>query len=124
MNYRDDVLYTKDHIWAKLEDNYYLIGITFFAQELLGDIVYLDIKNGKVFEKSSAIGIIESVKTASDIVAPDKGEIIQINSEIEKQPEKINENPHGSWICKVRFASEKSQIDFLSQEEYLNLIKT
>ena len=76
-----------------------------------------------VFEKNSAIGIIESVKTASDIIAPDKGEIIQINSEIEKQPEKINEDPHGSWICKVQLASGKEQINFLSQVEYLNLIK-
>jgi len=123
MNYKTDVLYTKDHIWAKPVNNFYLIGITFFAQELLGDIVFLDIKNGKVFEKNSAIGIIESVKTASDIIAPDKGEIIRINSEIEKQPEKINEDPHESWICKVQFVPEKEQINFLSQVEYLNLIK-
>ncbi len=124
MNYKDDFLYTKEHIWVKSKEEYYLLGITFFAQDLLGDIVFLDLKNGTKFSKGTSLGSIESVKTASDIIAPADGEIILINPDAEKSPEKINDDPHATWICQIKLSTEINTKDYLSKEQYLNLINT
>ena len=123
MNYIDDLFYTKEHIWIKpYEDNEYLLGITDFAQDLLGDIVYVDIILGSKFNINSSIGSIESVKTASDIIAPDNGEIIIINADIVSNPEKINTNPHEEWLCRISLNNEINKKNYLTKEEYLSLI--
>ena len=93
MTYPDNIIYSKDHIWLKPNGDYYILGITDFAQNLLGDIVYVEINKNSEFKKNQALGSIESVKTASDIIAPENGKIILINPEIESAPEKINEDP-------------------------------
>jgi len=122
MNYKDELLYTKDNIWLKPNNNTFLIGITFFAQELLGDIIYLDLKLDSRFTKGSAIGSIESVKTVSDIVAPADGKIISINPGLSSSPEKINEAPHSNWICEIELVSDLDEKAYLSMNEYLELI--
>ena len=123
MDYINDLFYTKEHIWIKpYKKNEYLLGITNFAQDLLGDIVYVDLVLGNKFSIDSAIGSIESVKTASDIIAPDNGEIIFINVDILKNPEKINTNPHEEWLCRISLDDEINKKNYLTKEEYLSLI--
>ena len=124
MTYPDNIIYSKDHIWLKPNGDSYILGITDFAQDLLGDIVYVEINKNSEFKKNQALGSIESVKTASDIIAPENGKIILINPEIESVPEKINEDPFKIWICHVEFMSKVEVNDFLSKDKYLDLIKT
>ena len=124
MTYPDNIIYSKDHIWLKPNGDYYILGITDFAQDLLGDIVYVEINKNSEFKKNQALGSIESVKTASDIIAPENGKITLINPEIESSPEKINEDPFNIWVCHVEFMSKVEENDFLSKDKYLDLIKT
>jgi len=123
MDYIDGLFYTKEHIWIKpYQENEYFLGITNFAQDLLGDIVYVDLAIGNKFNIGSSIGSIESVKTASDIIAPDNGEIIIINEDIISNPEKINTNPHEEWLCKISLDYKIDKKNYLTKEEYLSLI--
>ena len=124
MIYPDKLIYSKDHVWLEPNGKNFSLGITHFAQDLLGDIVYLEIKVNSEFKKLQALGSIESVKTASDIIAPESGKIILINPDIELSPEKINESPFNNWICQVSFNQKIDESEFLSKDEYINLIKT
>ena len=124
MAYPDNIIYSKDHIWLKPNGDSFILGITDFAQDLLGDIVYVEINKNSDFKKDQALGSIESVKTASDIIAPENGKIVLINPEIETSPEKINEDSFEIWICQVEFINNIQVADFLSKEKYLDLIKT
>ena len=124
MNYIDGLFYTKEHVWIKpFKENEYLLGITNFAQDLLGDIVYVDLALGNKFIINSSIGSIESVKTASDIIAPASGEIILINADIISSPEKINTNPHEVWLCQISLDNAFDKENYLTKEAYLSLIK-
>ena len=124
MTYPDNIIYSKDHIWLKPNGVSFILGITDFAQDLLVDIVYVEIAKNSNFKKDQALGSIESVKTASDIIAPENGKIVLINPEIETSPEKINEDPFEIWICQVELFNGIQAADFLSKEKYLDLIKT
>ena len=123
MTYPDNIIYSKDHIWLKPNGDYFILGITDFAQDLLGDIVYVEINKNSEFKKNQALGSIESVKTASDIIAPENGKIVLINPEIESAPEKVNEDPFKIWICQVELVKNIQETDFLSKDKYLDLIK-
>ena len=123
MTYPDNIIYSKDHIWLKPNGDYFILGITDFAQDLLGDIVYVEINKNSEFKKNQALGSIESVKTASDIIAPENGKIVLINPEIESAPEKVNEDPFKIWICQVELMKNVLATDFLSKDKYLDLIK-
>ena len=123
MAYPDNIIYSKDHIWLKPNGDSFILGITDFAQDLLGDIVYVEINQNSEFKKDQALGSIESVKTASDIIAPENGKIVLINPEIESTPEKINEDPFKIWICQVKLMKNVQETDFLSKDKYLDLIK-
>ena len=124
MEYPDNNIYSKDHIRLKPNGVSFILGITDFAQDLLGDIVYVEIAKNSNFKKDQALGSIESVKTASDIIAPENGKIVLINPEIETAPEKINEDPFKIWICQVELMNNVQKTDFLSKDKYLDLIKT
>ena len=124
MTYPDNIIYSRHHIWLKANGDSYILGITDFAQDLLGDIVYVEINKNSEFKKNQALGSIESVKTASDIIAPENGKIILINPEIGSAPEKINEDPFKIWICHVKFMNDVEETDFLSKNKYLDLIRT
>ena len=124
MNYSDNFFYTKEHVWLKfLSDNKYQIGITNFAQDLLGDIVFIDIKPSEIILENQSMGVIESVKTASDFISPADGKILNINHDLIKMPELINDRPHESWICEILIIETFNKNCFLSKAEYLDQIK-
>src|SRR5919197_6042419 len=100
----DDRRYTSEHEWIKPEGDSYLVGITSFAQDQLGDIVYVELpKVGERVEAGKAFGVIESVKTASDLYAPVSGEVVEVNTELVDQPQTVNEEPYaGGWMIRIR----------------------
>lgn len=105
MNYPSDLKYTKDHEWIKLTDgNTALIGITDFAQGELGDIVYVDVTTiGKSLAAEEVFGTVEAVKTVSDLFLPVAGTVLELNADLEKQPELVNTDPYGKgWMIKLQ----------------------
>jgi glycine cleavage system H protein len=115
-----DRRYTIEHEWIKAEDDHYVIGITAFAQDQLGDIVYVELpKVGDRVQAGNAFGVIESVKTASDLYAPISGEVVEVNSDLVDQPQAVNADPYDTgWMIKLR-AEDSTQIEqLLSAEQY------
>ena len=118
-----ELKYTKDHEWVRIEGNVAYIGVTDFAQDALGDIVYVDIDSlNEQLDKGEVFGTIEAVKTVSDLFLPLSGNIIEFNEDVESNPESINEDAYENWIIKVEF-SDASEVDkLLTSEEYDSLI--
>lgn len=112
--YPEDLRYTKEHEWVKVDGDSGLVGITDHAQKELGDIVYVDLpKVGAAVEKGKSLGSVESVKAVSDIYAPVSGEVLAVNEMLSTAPEKLNEDPHGAaWLVKLKLtaAAEISQL--------------
>ena len=104
MNFPDNLRYTKDHEWIRLEGDEAFIGITDFAQHELGDIVYVEIETkGKLLNAEAVFGTVEAVKTVSDLFMPVAGTITEINSLLESEPEKVNTDPYGDgWMIKMK----------------------
>lgn len=123
MNTPNELKYTKDHEWVKIQGDEATIGITDFAQQELGDIVYVDIDTeGETLDEEEVFGSIEAVKTVSDLFMPVAGEILEFNERLEDEPELINTDPYGEgWIIKVKI-SEDSSHDLLDAEAYKELI--
>jgi glycine cleavage system H protein len=124
MNIPENLKYTKDHEWLKVEDNIATIGITEFAQGELGDIVFVEVDTeGESLDMEEVFGTIEAVKTVSDLFMPITGEVTEFNETLEDEPELINSSPYDKgWIVKVEM-SEMSELDnLLSADEYKNLI--
>ncbi len=120
MNYPETYRYTKEHEWIDLQGDTATIGITFHAQEELGDIVYIDLpKVGANLETGKSFGSVESVKAVSDIYAPVSGEVVEINETLASSPEKLNEDPHGAaWLIKVRVDKGTDLSGLLSAADY------
>ena len=121
-----DRKYTKDHEWAKLDEGLAVVGITDYAQEQLGDIVYVELPQpGDTVELAQSFGIIESVKAASDLFAPIDGEVVAINEELVDRPELVNEDPYeGGWMVKVQ-PDDEAQLDgLMTAEQYSAHLKT
>ncbi len=124
MNVPESLLYTNDHEWIKIEGDTATIGITDFAQEELGDIVYIEIETkGETLNHGDVFGTVEAVKTVSDLFMPLSGEVVEINPELESKPETVNDSPYEKgWLIKISI-SNKSEIDqLLSKMGYLELI--
>ena len=124
MNIPENLKYTKDHEWVKIEGDIATIGITSFAQSELGDIVFVEVDTeGELLEVEEVFGTIEAVKTVSDLFMPINGEVTEFNEELEDTPELINSSPFDDgWIIKSTI-SDYSDLDvLLSSEEYKNLI--
>jgi len=116
--------YTKDHEWVSIEGDVATVGITHFAQKELGDIVYVEVETlDQTLDKDEVFGTVEAVKTVSDLFLPLSGEIIEFNTGLESDPEKVNSDPYGDgWMIKVKI-SDASEIDsLLSSEAYKELI--
>jgi len=120
MNYPDNYRYTKEHEWVALADGIATIGITFHAQNELGDIVYVDLpKPGASVEKGKTFGSVESVKAVSDIYAPVSGEVTEANGTLASNPEKLNEDPHvAAWLIKVRVSNADEYSQLMPASEY------
>jgi len=102
MNFPAELKYTKDHEWIKMEGDIAIIGITDFAQDALGDVVYINLPEvGDEVTAGESFGDVESVKAVSDVMSPVSGTICAINDELEDSPENLNSDPYGSWIIKV-----------------------
>ena len=126
MNIPPDLRYTKNHEWVRSEaDGTVTVGITWHAQDLLGDLVYVGTPQiGKTFDKEQQCGVVESVKTASDIYVPVAGEVVAVNAELESKPEWVNEDPYGAWIFKLRPSNPDEVKDLLAASEYEKLAST
>ncbi|PZG37013.1 glycine cleavage system protein H [Listeria ivanovii] len=120
MSLPKDLLYTEEHEWVKAEDGSYLIGITDFAQDQLGDIVFVELPEvGDTVAKGDSIGSIESVKTVSDFYAPVSGKVVAVNETLEDEPELINSNPYDTgWILKLTEVEVADVDALLSSEDY------
>jgi glycine cleavage system H protein len=115
-----DRRYTTEHEWIKPEGETYVVGITSFAQDQLGDIVYVELPNvGDRIEAGKTFGVIESVKTASDLYAPVTGEVVEVNAELVDQPQTVNDDPYSSgWMIRIK-AEDPGQIErLLTADQY------
>jgi glycine cleavage system H protein len=124
MNIPQELKYTKEHEWVKIDGDIAVVGVTNFAQGELGDIVYVEVETvGETLEREEVFGTVEAVKTVSDLFSPLSGEVIEFNESLEDAPEKVNSDPYGEgWMVKIRM-SDKNQIsDLLSADEYKDLI--
>ncbi len=124
MNIPQDLKYTQDHEWVRVEGDEATVGITDFAQSELGDIVYVEVETeGEILAKEAVFGTVEAVKTVSDLFVPLSGEIIAFNDQLEDTPELVNDDPYGEgWIVKIKLA-EPSEIEgLLSNEGYQAVI--
>jgi glycine cleavage system H protein len=115
-----DRRYTTEHEWIKAEGDQFVVGITAFAQDQLGDIVYVELpKVGDRVEAGKAFGVIESVKTASDLYAPVTGEVVEVNGELVDQPQSVNDDPYErGWMIKIRAADTGEVEKLLTAEQY------
>lgn len=124
MNIPEELKYTKDHEWVKVDGENVTIGITDFAQKELGDIVYVDVDTlDEELDIEEVFGSIEAVKTVSDLFMPISGEVIELNENLEDEPEMVNEDPYGKgWIIKIKI-TDNSQLDnLLDASAYKKLI--
>lgn len=124
MNVPDNLKYTKDHEWVRLEGEFAYVGITDFAQSELGDIVFIEIETeGETFDKDEVFGSIEAVKTVSDLFMPLGGEIIEVNPELDSSPDLVNKDPFGKgWMIKLKVADSAEVDELLSPEVYTKLL--
>ena len=124
MNFPQELKYTKDHEWVRVNGDTAVIGITDFAQGELGDIVYVDIDTiGETVEKEKVFGTVEAVKTVSDLFMPVSGEILELNSLLEGQPEMVNKDPYGEgWMVKVKITNPSELDGLLSADQYRELV--
>jgi len=124
MNIPQDLKYSKDHEWVKVEGDTVTIGITDFAQGELGDIVYVDVDTeGETLNAEEVFGTVEAVKTVSDLFMPVGGEVLELNSILESEPEKINSDPYGDgWIIKVKISDASELDNLLDAAAYQELV--
>jgi glycine cleavage system H protein len=124
-NTPEDLKYVSTHEWARMDDNNTVtVGITHHAQDLLGDIVYVELPTvGKTLKGGEECGVVESVKAASDIYSPLSGEIIEINEDLARTPGLVNEDPYGSgWIFRLRLQRPEEVDSLLTAENYIKQI--
>lgn len=125
MNFPEELKYTKEHEWIRMNnDGTATVGITDFAQSELGDIVFVELEpEGSEFDQDEVFGTVEAVKTVSELFSPLSGEIVEINSELEDDPEIVNTDPYGQgWMVKIKL-SDPSELDtLLTQEEYQKIV--
>ena len=118
-----ELRYTREHEWVKVEGNIAIVGITYFAQDQLGDIVYVDISHNQDLKKDQIFGTIEAVKTVSDLFMPLSGKVIDINPFLDKNPELVNTDPYGDgWMIAIQMSDPSEISTLLTPEEYDNLI--
>jgi glycine cleavage system H protein len=125
MNIPQDLKYTKDHEWVKIDGDVATVGITDFAQGELGDIVYVEVETvDETLDREEVFGTVEAVKTVSDLFSPLSGEIIEFNESLEDEPEKVNTDPYGEgWMVKIKYSDTSELEDLLTAEEYTKVVE-
>ena len=120
MNIPDNLKYTKDHEWIRIEGKAATVGVTDFAQGELGDIVFLDITSmGRTLAAGEIFGTVEAVKTVSDLFMPISGKVIEVNSALEKNPEAVNKDPYGEgWMIRIELSNPAEAYELLTSENY------
>lgn len=120
MNIPNNLKYSKDHEWVKVDGDIATVGITDYAQDQLGDIVFVDIQTeGETLAKDEVFGAIEAVKTVADANMPVSGEVIEVNADLEGAPESVNKDPYGAgWMIKVKMSDPSEVEGLLSPEGY------
>jgi glycine cleavage system H protein len=124
MSFPSNLRYTKDHEWISLEGNIATIGITAFAQGELGDIVYVDINTiGEQLDANAIFGTVEAVKTVSDLFLPVAGKVLEVNAELEKEPELVNNDPYGKgWMIKLEVSNPAETDGLMDAAAYESLV--
>ena len=124
MNIPENLKFTKDHEWVKVDGDVAIVGITDFAQSELGDIVFVEIETeDEELEKEDVFGTIEAVKTVSDLYMPVSGKIIEVNEELDSKPELVNKDPYNEgWMIKIKMSKPEQLNDLLSAAQYQELI--
>ena len=124
-NVPEDLHYSKDHEWVRVEGDQAIIGVTDYAQDSLGDVVYVELpKLGDKFAANESFGSVESVKAVSEVFTPVSGEVVQINEALADEPEKVNSDPYGAgWMLRVRMSSSGEVDSLLSAAEYEDFTK-
>lgn len=120
----EDLKYTKDHEWAKADGDAVLVGITDYAQDQLGDIVFVEMPEaGDSFQAGDEFGTLESVKAVSELYLPIGGEIVEVNEELDDSPELINQDPYKGWIVKVKPENMADMDSLLDRDGYLGILQ-
>ena len=125
MNNEKDLLYTKEHEWIKIDEQYAYVGISNHAQSELGDIIFVELPSvGEIFKTEDVFGTIEAVKTVADLFMPISGEIVEINENIDSAPEVINSSPYNDgWLVKIKILNNSEIDNLLSYESYQSIIQ-
>ncbi|MFN4083799.1 MAG: glycine cleavage system protein GcvH [Bacteroidia bacterium] len=124
MNFPEELKYTKDHEWVRIEGNVAYVGITDFAQTELGDIVYVDITTkGKSIAQNDVFGTVEAVKTVSDLFMPLSGEVLEVNEKLDGSPELVNSDPYGDgWMIKASISNMDEINSLMSAADYIAMV--
>ena len=124
MEFPDDLKYTKEHEWVRLDGDTATVGITTFAQDELGDIVFVEVpKVGRTLDQNETFGVVESVKTVSDLFSPLSGEVVEVNPALEGNPELVNTDSYGEgWMIKIKTTSTAELDGLLSAADYKTMI--
>ena len=124
MTIPDDLKYTEDHEWLRLEGEEAIVGITDFAQGELGDVVFIEIETeGEELSKGDIFGTVEAVKTVSDLFMPVGGEVIEVNEELNDKPELVNKDPYDKgWMIKIKITDPKEVDNLLSADDYKKMV--
>jgi len=124
MSYPADLKYTKEHEWIRVDGNTGAIGITDFAQQQLGDVVYVELPEvGSTITSGNVFGTIESVKAVSELFAPVSGEVVEVNSSLKDRPDHVNSKPHETWMVKVKLSSTGELSSLMDAGAYEQLIQ-
>jgi glycine cleavage system H protein len=124
MAYPAEFKYTKDHEWMDLSGDRARIGITDYAQQQLGDVVYVELPDvGTSLKAGQSFGTIESVKAVSEIYAPVSGDVVEVNSALKNKPEVVNQDPHGSWLIVLKLSNPAETASLLDAARYADLVK-
>lgn len=124
MDFPDELKYTEEHEWVLLEDGMATVGITDFAQDALGDVVFVELPEvGTILESGKPFGVVESVKAVSDVYAPVSGEVIEVNEELQDTPELVNTSPYeDGWMVKIRLADNVKLDDLMDVGDYQDFV--
>ncbi|HVR10637.1 MAG TPA: glycine cleavage system protein GcvH [Thermoanaerobaculia bacterium] len=124
--YPSDYLYSREHEWVKVMDDVCVLGITEFAQQELGEVVFVELPEaGQVFNAQDELGTIESVKAVAEVYSPVAGEVVEVNDAVVDDPEMLNDDPHGEgWLVKLRFSSADDLKALMTAEQYEEYVKS